>query len=130
MKQILILLLILPTLIQKPVEDPLQKVALFLKNGNTTELGKLLASTIELTIQDESHAYSKVQTLVILDNFFRKNTPKSIKMIHKVSNNSNYRYGVVLLATNGGNFRTSFTLKNIKGVFYLTNICIEPEKNK
>lgn len=130
MKQLLLLLIFVPLLIQNPTVDPLDRVADLLKGADTKELFKWLPSMVELTILDEGNVYSKVQAQVILNNFFDKNQPKSIKMIHRVNTNSNYRFAVMMLNTTTGNYRTSYSLKLIDGAFYLTELRIEIEKTK
>lgn len=130
MKQILLLLYLFPLYIQIPQADPLNNVATLLKDGNTKELFKIFSSTVELTILDEANVYSKVQAQIVLNNFFIKNQPKSMKIIHTSNTNLNYRFAVILLTTSTGNYRTSYSLKRIEESLYLTDVRIELEKTK
>lgn len=91
--------------------DPIDNVANLIKQGNTKDLAKLFANNIEVAIMDEENIYSQTQAALILDNFFSKNKPKSIKLLHKVNSNANYRFGVFILTTDNGPYRVAFTLK-------------------
>lgn len=100
----------------------------FLRVSDTKELSKHFASTVELTILTEEDVYSKVQAEIILKNFLDKHVPASVKIIHRLNSNPNYRFGVALLNTSNGNFRTSFSMKNTGGRFQVTEIRIEYNK--
>ena len=57
-----ILLLLLPFASKA---DGLDNAANFLKAGNTKELSKLFAPSVEITIMDEENSYSQTQAAVI-----------------------------------------------------------------
>ncbi|PWK77933.1 uncharacterized protein DUF4783 [Mucilaginibacter oryzae] len=118
-----ILLLMLPL---ATMADGIDNVANLLKAGNTKELSKLLAPSIEITIMDNENTYSQTQATVILDKFLAKNKPKSIKSLHKVNSGGNYHFGVYLLNTDNGEFRVAITLKDNSVV----ELKIEDEKVK
>lgn len=105
--------------------DIVDEIAGLLKSSNTKEISKYLASTVELTILSEEDVYSKVQAELILKDFFGKHQPSSIKVIHRLSSNPNYRFGVVQLTTENGVFRTTFSMKNTAGKFLITEMRIE-----
>lgn len=112
------------------VEDPIDKTAELIKRGDIHELAKSFASTIELSIIGDENIYSSAQAELILTNFFKNNQPKSVKILHRISSNPNYRFGVLVLTTANGVYRASFTLKNINGQFELNELRIETEKTK
>ncbi|MEO3404556.1 DUF4783 domain-containing protein [Mucilaginibacter sp. CAU 1740] len=118
-----ILLLLLPL---ASMADGIDNVANLLKAGNTKELSKLFAPSIEITIMDNENTYSQTQAAVILDKFLAKNKPKSIKSLHKVNSGGNYHFGVYLLNTDTGEFRVAITLKDNNVV----ELKIEDEKVK
>src|SRR5690348_8519673 len=91
-----IILLLLPCVV---AADPIDNVANLIKQGNTKELSKLFASSIEIAIMDNENIYSQTQATLILDRFFSKNKPKTIKLLHKVNSSVNYRFGVFILTT-------------------------------
>ncbi|MGZ3833486.1 MAG: DUF4783 domain-containing protein, partial [Mucilaginibacter sp.] len=60
----------------------------------------------------------------------KNNQPKSVKILHRIDSNPNYRFAVLILTTENGIYRTSFSLKNIKGRFEMNELRIEAEKTK
>jgi len=110
--------------------DSIDKVAELIRQGNVSELSKLFASNVEITIQDEENLYSKVQAGLILDRFFAQNKPLSIKILHKVNSNPSYRFGVLILNTQKGPFRVAYTLKDTDGAPTIIELRIETEKVK
>jgi hypothetical protein len=122
-----IILLLIPRIAPA---DPIDDVANLLKQGNSRELGKLFAATIEIAIMDDENIYSQTQASLILDKFFSKNKPKSIKLLHKVNSSSNYRFGVLILTTDNGLYRVAFTLKDADAKMTIIELRIENEKVK
>ncbi|WP_299585200.1 DUF4783 domain-containing protein [Mucilaginibacter sp.] len=110
--------------------DPIDKVAELIRQGNTRELSKIFAETVEITMQDEENVYSKVQAGLILDKFFSQNKPVSVKMLHKVNSNPNYLFAVLIVNTQKGPFRIGYTLKETEGSLALIELRIETEKVK
>lgn len=122
-----IILLMFPRM--APV-DPIDNVANLIKEGNTRELSKLLATSVEISILDNENIYSQAQATLILDKFFSTNKPKSIKLLHKVNSSINYRLGVFILTTDSGLYRVAFTLKETDGKMAVIELRIESEKVK
>ena len=90
--------------------DPIDKVAELMRQGNIHELSKLFAANVEITILG-GETVSNAQAQLILGKFFDENKPKSVKILHKINSNANYRLGVLIMNTNKDAFRISFTLK-------------------
>ena len=110
--------------------DPIDNVANLIKQGNTKELSKLFAATVEITVMDDENSYSQTQATVILDKFLSANKPKSIKLLHKVNSSASYHFGVYILTTDKGLYRVAFTLKDIDHKMSLIELRIEDEKVK
>ncbi|MDN3547524.1 DUF4783 domain-containing protein [Mucilaginibacter aquaedulcis] len=123
----LILLFLLPGFAPA---DAIDNVANLLKQGNSKELAKLFAPSIEISLMDEENIYSQAQATLILDKFFTKNKPKSIKLLHKVNSSANYRFGVFILTTDSGLYRVAFTLKGTDEKMNIIELRIENEKVK
>lgn len=100
------------------------------KNGNSKEVAKHFAPSIELLIIDEEDVYSKAQAEQILKDFFVKNPPSKTSIVHRLTNNPNYRLGILSLITKNGKFRVTITLKLAKSanVFLITELRIETDK--
>ena len=131
MKLLYVLLLILPlSFIFAQSTDVIDKTAELIRQGNVHELAGTFSSSVELAVLGEENVYSNKQSEAILTNFFRHNQPISVKVIHRVTSNANYRFAVLMLTTNNGVYRTSFSLKNVNGRFELNELRIETEKTK
>jgi len=111
------------------VAQPIDKVAELVRQGNVHELSKLFAANVEVTIPG-SEAVSNTKAELSLAKFFDENKPKSVKILHKINSNANYRLGVLIMNTNKGAFRISFTLKQTGGNLVIIELRIEPEKVK
>ncbi|TZF83734.1 DUF4783 domain-containing protein [Pedobacter sp. BS3] len=99
-----------------------------IRTANTKELAKYFAGNVEITILNDEDVYSKSQAEIILKDFFAKHLPQSLKVIHKLTSNPNYRFNVLSLNTSNGVFRVSYSMKNFKGNFLITEIRIETNK--
>jgi hypothetical protein len=128
--KLLYLPLLILYLVPAVVADPIDKVAALIRQGDTNELSKIFAATVEITIRDEENVYSKTQAKLILDKFFSLNKPLSVKMLHKVNSNPNYLFGVLSLNTDGGSYRIAYTLKKAESGLALIELRIETEKIK
>jgi hypothetical protein len=122
---LLIMLLIVPAL---STGDPIDKVASLIRQGNVHGLSAMFAENVEVSIIGDQNVYSKVQARLILDNFFSQNKPKSVKMLHKVNSNPNYQFGALMLDTDKGAYRVTFTLMENNGDMRLIEFGIEADK--
>lgn len=110
---------------QKDVIDTLSS---YVKSSNSRDLSEYFSSVIELSILTEEDEYSKAQAELILRNFFSKNKPVSVKIIHRLSSNPNYRFAVLSLLTNTDKFRISISLSSSGDKFLIKEIRIEYDK--
>lgn len=108
--------------------DVIDDVAAVFKSGDTKEIAKYFSTTVELSVLEKEDIYSSNQATFILKDFFVKHPPISAKIIHKVTSNPNYKFGVILLTTSNANYRVSFELKNNSSKFLLSQIRIEENK--
>ena len=129
MKLICLCLMILCAAPQQKGGDPLDHTVALLKQGDLSELYKTLAPSIDLGVLADENTYSEKQAEGILNSFFAKNPVTGATVVHKVNSNAEMQYAVIIIATKNGSFRTSFTLKNNKGTFQLTELSIQPEKS-
>jgi hypothetical protein len=49
-------------------------------------------------------------------------------MLHRINSNPNYNFGVLILTTDKGKFRVSYTLKEVNKVMAVIELRIETEK--
>jgi hypothetical protein len=116
--------------IYAPQADIIDDLSANFKLGNAKEIAKNFASSVELIIIDQEDVYSKAQSEQILKDFFIKNPPSKTLIIHRVSSNPNYRYGILSLTTKNGKFRVTITLnlKKPSNTFLITELRIEADK--
>lgn len=110
--------------------DIIDELAAEFRAGNAKEIGKHFASSVELIVIDQEDVYSKAQSEQILKDFFIKNSPLKSTIIHRISSNPNYRYGIISLNTKTGKFRVTITLKLIKATnaFLINELRIEQDR--
>jgi hypothetical protein len=115
-------------LLRTVADDPIERTTNLLKQGNLTELYKTFAPSIDLTLAGNQDTYTKEKAQAILNVFFAKNQPVSAKLVHRLDSNPDLLYAVIILSTKGGNYRVSFSVKNSKGTYLLTELSIQEEK--
>ncbi len=108
--------------------DPIDNIAALIRQGNVHELSKLFAPNIDITLLDQEDVYSGAQAELILEKFFNQNKPVTVKILHKVNSNSNYRLGVLIFSTGKETYRVAYTLKMIEGSSRIIELRIETEK--
>ncbi len=86
------------------------------------------ASVIELNIFSEEEEYSKAQAELILRDFFSKHTPVAVRVIHRLSSSSNYKFGVFSVLCKEDKLRVSISLANNGNKFLIKTIRIENDK--
>lgn len=110
---------------QKDIFDTLSGLV---KDSNSKEIAGYFESVIELEILDEDGEYSKAQAELILRDFFLKNPPVSVKVIHRLSSSSNYIFGVLTVQTKDNKLRLSISMANNSNKFLIKTITIENDK--
>lgn len=128
MKLVIILFVSCLALLQPRPAEPLEHTMALFRQDNHTELYKSLAPSVDVSILSDQNTYTKTKAQEVLNAFFAKNAPTGARFIHKIDSKPEIQYGVILLLTRGGDFRISFTLKNNKGVYQLTELSIDEEK--
>lgn len=109
--------------------DIVDDLAADFKVGNSKEIAKNFASSIELIIIDQEDVYTKVQAEQILKDFFVKNPPSKIAIVHRVSTNPNWKLVVLSLTTKTGKFRVTISMKlNKANVFLINELRIVSDK--
>jgi len=110
--------------------DKIDNIAGFIKQGNTPEIIKLCASTVETTVMGQEDTYSKRQVEDALNKFFSQNKPQHVQLLHKVNSNQKFLFGVVILKSTGGTYRIAYTLNETEGAMKIIELRIEAEKTK
>lgn len=112
-----------------PQADIIDDLSVYFRTGNAREIGKAFDSSVELIIIDQEDVYSKAQSEQIVKDFFVKNPPQKIAILHRLNNVQVYRLGIYSLTTKNGKFRITVTLKKkSNNAFLITELRIEPDK--
>src|SRR4051812_8988262 len=93
--------------------DVLDDTGNLLKTGNAKDIAAHFADQVELSILAPEKIYSRAQAETVLQDFFNKHHPTSVKIIHKLTSNPNLQYAELILNTASGTFRTSFSVKSV-----------------
>lgn len=110
---------------QKDVFDTLSG---YFKDSNSKEIAGYFASVIEMEILSEEGEYSKAQAELILRDFFPKHSPVSVKVVHRLSSSSNYKFGVLSLQSREDKLRVSISMAKNGNQFLIKTITIENDK--
>lgn len=100
------------------------KIAFALQNGNTTELASMFNSSIELVMPSTSNVYAKDQAKIVLDNFFKTNTPSKATLSHE-TNGSQSAMLIFDLVTKNGNFRVTIVANTGNSGFVINEFKIQ-----
>ncbi len=100
------------------------KIAMALQNGNTTELAAMFNTSIELVLPSTSNVYAKEQAKIVLDNFFKTNTPSKATLSHE-TNGSQSAMLIFDLVTKNGNFRVTIVANTSNSVFVINEFKIQ-----
>jgi hypothetical protein len=103
-------------------------VAKHFASGDAQKMSSYFASAIELNVFSEENLYSRSQAEQILRDFFSKNRPVSVKVIHRLTSNSNYRLAVLSMQTAKDKFRVTISMSSNGERFLVKEIRIEYDK--
>lgn len=95
------------------------------RTGNAKEISRYFSPTVNLSIINDNNVYSKVQAEIILESFFKMNSPTGSKIIHRLDSNPNYQHAVIELNTVNGYFRVSYSIRVNDNQAQLVEIRIE-----
>lgn len=99
-----------------------------LAKGNATALGKVMANTMDYSINGKTATISKSDAENRLRSFFMENEVRSFESVHKGGSKSDVHYMIGKLFTSKGNYRITVYL--IKAVEYYVIQSIEIEKDE
>lgn len=110
------------------IADPFANVVTALNKGSVDGLSHYFDKMIDISLPGGSNSYSKSQAVVILKEFFSKNTVKSFKIIHKGNSGEGSSYGIGSLVTSHGTYRTTFSFHQKGDNFVLQELRFEKKK--
>ena len=111
---------------QSTPDEAFGKIAAAIQAGNADALTAFLQSPVEITLPGADQAYSSQQATFVLKDFFTKNAPKSFSVIHK-GNSGTTNYATGTFVSGNGTYDTNIFLKNVGGVYKVTQLRFEAE---
>jgi hypothetical protein len=115
--------------VQSQKTDSIDAIAGFLKESDSRNIASYFAPIIEMNLLSDENEYSKAQAELILRDFLSKNKPITVKILHKVNSNSNYRFAVFSVHSIESKFRISISLKKSDNFYYINLLRIEYDKD-
>ncbi|MDI1234428.1 MAG: DUF4783 domain-containing protein [bacterium] len=100
------------------------KIAVALQTGNTSELASMFNSSIELVMPSTSNVYTKEQAKIVLDNFFKINTPSKATLSHETTGSQSAML-IFDLVTKNGNFRVTIVATTANSSFVINEFKIQ-----
>lgn len=101
-----------------------------LRAGNAKNIARYFATNVTLSILNEDGQYSKFQAEMLLESFFSKNKPGSVKLIQKITNKTNYSYYVYQLTSNKNLFRVFVKISSAKSTQTIEEFRVEKQASK
>lgn len=126
--QIILYFLFLFSPFQGQKSDSFEAIAGYLKGSDSRNIAAFFAPIIEMNILSEENEYSKAQAELILRDFLLKNKPTTLKILHKLNSNPNYRFAVFSVQSIENKFRISISMAKDGDSFYIKVIRIEYDK--
>lgn len=108
--------------------DTFDEIESYLKDADSRNLAALFAPRLEMEILNQDNDYSKAQAEIILRDFLLKNKAISVKTLHKLNSNPNYRFAVFSYLSMDKKFRISFSMTKDEDTFSINAIRIEFDK--
>lgn len=122
------LLLVCGLVMSFSLVDPFGSVTTALQKGNVEVLSHYFDNMVEITLPGKTNSYSKSQAVVILKDFFSRNSVKSFKLIHKGKSGQGSSFGIGNLTTSNGVYRTTFFFRQKGDDMVLQELRFEKSK--
>lgn len=128
--RILYMLMLFPLFLpMRNSADPLDSIALLIKNSDSEGLCKLFDQSVRLTILGDENVYFKGQAQVVLEKFLKTHVPLSTQILHRVETSPDVRFAVYAVKTDKNNFRFSVQMRADQGTYVITEIRIENSRD-
>ncbi len=110
--------------------DVIDVLAKYFSAADASKISSMFSSTLELDIISEEDLYSKAQAEQILRDFFSKNKPVSVKIVHRLNSNPSFKLAVFAMGTSKEKFRVTISLNSHDDGFLIKQIRIEYDKQQ
>ena len=109
-------------------KDTFDTLSGYFRSSGSREIAAYFSPLIEMNILSDENEYSKAQAELILRDFFQKNKPVSVRVVHRLSSNPNFRFAVLSYQTDSEKFRVSVSMSREGEKFLIKVIRIEYDK--
>lgn len=103
-------------------EDDFDHIVKIVKSGNSKELVKKFAGSVELNIDGEEASYSKSQAEAVLKDFFDKNPPNAFEVNHTGESKSGLPYAIGEFTSRSTIYRVWIRLDSKSGTFVVSEM--------
>lgn len=108
--------------------DAVDAIAGHLKAADAAKVATYFASAVEFTINSDEGTYSRAQAEQVIRDFFLNHRPVTVKIIHRLNSNPNFRLAVLSLSTSKEKYRVSISLSSNGQQFQIKEMRIELDK--
>jgi len=109
-------------------KDSFDTLSGYFRSSGSREIAAYFSPLIEMNILSDESEYSKAQAELILRDFFQRNKPVSVRVIHRLSSNPNFRFAVLSYQTDKDKYRVSISMSREGEKFLIKVIRIEYDK--
>lgn len=104
-----------------------ENIAIALRTGNSKVLATYFSSTIEISLPTKEGTFSKVQSELIMKDFFSKNPPSSFVIDQKGSSSGGAMFMIGTYKSNNKIYKTYILLKPFENQMLIQQIQFETE---
>jgi len=112
---------------EPPMAGVLESVATAIRTGNSKELAKYFATTVEVTLPEKDGSFSKVQAEMVMKDFFTKNAPSSFSVNQQGTSTGGSQFMIGSYKSGSKVFRTYLLFKPVNGQLFIQQIEFETE---
>lgn len=103
-------------------DDVLNGIRAALSEGNSKVLAQHFNTSVEVGIDGNKSTYSQTQAEFVLRDFFSKQAPTGLDILHKGASDQGLTYEIMKYKYNGGSYRVMVYIKQFKGVNLIDTI--------
>ena len=91
--------------------DVISQVKETIKAGSAKELSRFLNETIDVTLNDGPHSYSKTQAEFVFRDFFKQHPPEEFNIIHQGTSKGGQTFGIGQYKSGAETYRVYMKIK-------------------
>jgi hypothetical protein len=109
-------------------EELLTKTKTAFKTSNSKLLVENFNNIVEISFDGERSQYNKIQSEIVMNDFFKKHTYKDFVIKHQgTSKDEGIKYAIGSYTYNGGEYRVYILIKMFKGFYLIDTVDFSKE---